>query len=167
MLPAPADMPQSRLRAAERGESSGAFAGDERIESGVDYRGFLLKSAQPSGFVEKRIVEVEGCSHMHQYARFMQLGQPVLQPGSMLGAATTRSRQAAGWSRLLQAIRTIQNLLQQDFNRFVGKAVGNPGHPSTAANLFHHDFDPAIRHCEPPAQETPMEAVPGQIFYRA
>lgn len=68
---APGDGPKGTFGAAERRQSLGAFASDERFEPGPDHGGLLAKAAQSCGSTEQCIVDVQRRAHMHQYARVM------------------------------------------------------------------------------------------------
>jgi hypothetical protein len=60
---------------AERGQALRTLAGDQCLESGVEYGGFHFQSAQAPGLREEAVVDVEGSSHMHQNAIAMQIWQ--------------------------------------------------------------------------------------------
>jgi hypothetical protein len=75
---------------AERGQAFGALAGDQRLESGVEYGGFHLQSAQALGLREEAVIDVEGGSHMHQSAIAMQICQ------ESLGPVTAQTSDASG-----------------------------------------------------------------------
>jgi hypothetical protein len=65
---------------AERGQALRALAGDQRLESGVEYGGFHLQSAQTPGLREEAVIDVEGGAHMHQSAIMMQICQTRIEP---------------------------------------------------------------------------------------
>jgi len=56
------------LAAAERGKTSRTLAGDECEQTRVKDRGLFLQAAEPLGFAQEILVEVEGRSHMHEDA---------------------------------------------------------------------------------------------------
>ena len=74
---------------------------------------------------------------------------------------------ARGALRLLDAVRTVENFLEEELESFVGKLVGDPDDSSTVANLLQHQLDFSISlHDDPPRTEAPSENRRSQNFYR-
>ncbi len=55
------------IRAAERGQTSGALPRDERVEPGVHDGGLLANSAQVLCALEQSVVDDQCSPHVHQY----------------------------------------------------------------------------------------------------
>lgn len=117
-----------RFPAAERRETPGALASDQRLEAGVEDRGLGPQSAQSLGFREEAVIEVEGGPHLHEHAIMMQICQ---------GGEHRRTRRLAGASRAKWGMHASERGLALDgWDRVPGSSpTSAPPVPSRAGDV--------------------------------
>jgi hypothetical protein len=63
------------LGSAQGREASGTLSCDECLETRVHQGGLFVNSTEAPGLFDKRVVEIQSCPQVHQYARMMHIGQ--------------------------------------------------------------------------------------------